>query len=76
MKQYMAGNHLRLIGKGYEIRRELSRLAASAAGKEPLSLYTRTLPPIRAKIGSSNGAISDNRMSELKLDEPGAETQA
>ncbi|MDF2834546.1 MAG: hypothetical protein K0Q63_186 [Paenibacillus sp.] len=71
MKQYIAGNHLRLIGKGYEIRRELSRLAASAAGQEPLSQYTRTLPPVRAMLGSSNHALSHTLRSKLMLDGPG-----
>lgn len=75
MKQYVAGNHLRLVGKGYEIRRELSRLASSAAGQEPLTLYTSKLPPIRVTIGSSNQAVSGSLMTVLNSDGPVAETQ-
>lgn len=76
MKQYVAGNHLRLVGKGYEIRRELSRLAASAAGQEPLTLYTSKLPPIRVTIGSSNQAVSGSMIAVLNPDGPFSAKQA
>lgn len=76
MKQYIADNHLRLVGKGYEIRRELSRLAASAAGQEPLTLYTRKLPPVCVTIGSSNHAVSSSMMAALNADGLAAEKRA
>ncbi|MFD0586829.1 Z-ring formation inhibitor MciZ [Paenibacillus sp. GCM10027627] len=43
MKQYIAPNHLRLVGKGWEVRHRLSKLA-SASGSLPLSRYIELLP--------------------------------
>ncbi|MHA6483818.1 hypothetical protein ACX1C1_18165 [Paenibacillus sp. strain BS8-2] len=72
MKHYIAINHLRLVGKGWEVRRELNRLSALAA-EESLSDYTRTIPPIRIKLGTSNPIYSDYTKRELMLGEPDAE---
>ncbi|QNK55430.1 hypothetical protein [Paenibacillus sp. PAMC21692] len=70
MKQYVTVYHLRVIGKGWEVRRELNRLAASAVGEGLLSDYTRSLPPIRATLGSSNPALSDSDLVWLTIGEP------
>ena len=40
MKQYVALNHLRLVGKGWEIRHQLRKLSASSLSKTPMSEYT------------------------------------
>ncbi|MDQ6421025.1 hypothetical protein RB620_16480 [Paenibacillus sp. LHD-117] len=74
MKQYVSDHHLRVIGKGWEIRRELNRLASSAEGEGLMSVYTKTLPPIRVTIGSSNRTLSDQTIRELDLNETSAET--
>jgi hypothetical protein len=67
MKQYVSDHHLRVIGKGWEVRRELNRLAASAKGVGLLSDYTRSLPPIRALLGSSNAPLSDSDLVLLTI---------
>ncbi|MNH35806.1 hypothetical protein D3C79_965240 [compost metagenome] len=43
MKQYVTVNHLRLVGKGWEIRHQLRKLSASSISKSPLSEYTGVL---------------------------------
>lgn len=74
MKQYIAECQLRVIGKGWEVRRELNRLAATAVGEGLLSAYTRSLPPIRVTVGSSNRALSEATPFNLAISEPSAET--
>lgn len=70
MKQYVIGNTLRVVGKGWEIRRELNTLAASASGEGLLSDYTGSFPPIRASLGSSNAVLSDYDLVQLTPREP------
>ncbi|REK77321.1 Z-ring formation inhibitor MciZ [Paenibacillus paeoniae] len=50
MKQYIASNHLRLIGKGWEIRHQLQKLAA-AGDNVSLSRFTSELPPLKVTLG-------------------------
>lgn len=52
MKQYVASNHLRLIGKGWEIRHQLAKLAARS-DSQLLTRFTTEHPPIWLKLGSS-----------------------
>ncbi|WP_424766142.1 Z-ring formation inhibitor MciZ [Paenibacillus sp. sgz302251] len=43
MKQYVSLNHLRLVGKGWEIRHQLRKLSASSLSKSPMSEYTNVI---------------------------------
>ncbi|RJX38559.1 Z-ring formation inhibitor MciZ [Paenibacillus pinisoli] len=52
MKRYMASNQLRLVGKGWEIRHHLRKLAAAEDGMI-LSRFTKELPPMKVSLGSS-----------------------
>ncbi|MFF2887675.1 Z-ring formation inhibitor MciZ [Paenibacillus sp. NPDC057967] len=52
MKQYIASNQLRLIGKGWEIRHHLRKLAASG-DDVLLSRFTKELPPVKVTLGGS-----------------------
>lgn len=56
MKQYIASNQLRLIGKGWEIRHQLKKLA-SAGDDVLLSQFTRDLPPVKATLGGSPSSL-------------------
>lgn len=51
MKQYVAPGNLRLIGKGWEIRRQLRQLTAAAPNGFLLTRFTGQLPPITVKLG-------------------------
>ncbi|MCA0754490.1 Z-ring formation inhibitor MciZ [Paenibacillus sp. N4] len=48
MKQYVALNHLRLVGKGWEIRRQLQKLSSASLSKKPLTEYTGAINVRRA----------------------------
>lgn len=52
MKQYIASNQLRLVGKGWEIRHHLRKLIATEDGLM-LSRFTKELPPIKVSLGGS-----------------------
>ncbi|CAM3965676.1 Z-ring formation inhibitor MciZ [Paenibacillus alkaliterrae] len=51
MKQYVALNHLRLVGKGWEIRHQLRKLSAASLSKSPLSEYTNIISVRRIQSG-------------------------
>ncbi|GKU79625.1 Z-ring formation inhibitor MciZ [Paenibacillus sp. L3-i20] len=53
MKQYIAPEHLRIVGKGWEIRHQLRKLAAASGGMK-LVPFTNGLPPIKVKLGNSS----------------------
>lgn len=56
MKQYVALNRLTIIGKGWEVRHQLSKLASASDGLL-LSRFTKECPPMRVKIGSADASV-------------------
>lgn len=54
MKQYVALNHLRLVGKGWEIRHQLRKLSASTLSRTPMSEYTNVISIKRIPLDSTN----------------------
>ncbi|MBH5318031.1 Z-ring formation inhibitor MciZ [Paenibacillus sp. GSMTC-2017] len=59
MKQYIAPKHLRIVGKGWEIRHQLRKLTA-ANDRLQLDHFTKGLPPIKVKLGNYNSTTSRN----------------
>jgi hypothetical protein len=54
MKQYVALNHLRLVGKGWEIRHQLRKLSASTLSRTPMSEYTNVISIKRLPVEITN----------------------
>ncbi|WP_082360673.1 Z-ring formation inhibitor MciZ [Bacillus sp. FJAT-28004] len=54
MKQYVALNHLRLVGKGWEIRHQLRKLSASSLSRTPMSEYTNVISVRRIPLEKTN----------------------
>lgn len=54
MKQYVALNHLRLVGKGWEIRHQLRKLSASTLSRTPMSEYTNVISIKRMPLDNTN----------------------
>lgn len=61
MKQYIAPGNLRLVGKGWEVRRQLLQLAAAAPSNLPLTRFTAQRPPMKIKLGGQSTAASPIR---------------
>lgn len=61
MKQYIAPLQLRIIGKGWEVRRQLSALAASSGANSLVSECTAARPPMIVKLG-----LADRRPATVK----------
>lgn len=50
MKQYVAPKHLRLVGKGWEIRHQLRKLSSASNGRrEAIADFTKTMPSLKRK---------------------------
>lgn len=64
MKQYVAPGNLRLIGKGWEIRRKLRQLTAAAPSDLLLARFTAQLPPLTIKLGGLAAATCKPVTSE------------
>lgn len=54
MKQYVAQHHLRIVGKGWEVRHQLRKLAVWGEGTSRLIDYLEASPPVRLKLGASS----------------------
>lgn len=54
MKQYVAPGNFRLVGKGWEIRRQLRQMTAAAPQDLLLTRYTAELPPIKVMLGGQS----------------------
>ncbi|WP_168119222.1 hypothetical protein [Paenibacillus sp. HB172176] len=68
MKQYISHRHLRLVGKGWELRHQLRKLASSAEGASLLAHLTNCRSSIRTQSGSSIAIDRKNRAwRKLKL---------
>lgn len=57
MKQYVAPNQMRIVGKAWEIRHQLRKLAAES-GHLPLARFTGEHPPLTVKLGGSHRSRS------------------
>ncbi|HTG71462.1 MAG TPA: Z-ring formation inhibitor MciZ [Candidatus Udaeobacter sp.] len=54
MKQYVGLNHLRLVGKGWEIRQQLRKLSAASLSRTPMSEYTNVISVRRVPLEKTN----------------------